>query len=115
MVPLIWLASAAQQKIWFTSLILCAGKRSLVRGAGICLIFAFGGMVIFGGAGSLMVGCLGWVDRMPAGVFFTHPLAVAMDGGRYLQTAAAVRLGHDKKCLLLMGLIHMDGGGLNAH
>ena len=115
MVPLIWLASAAQQKIWFTSLILCAGKRSLMIGAGICLIFALGGMVIFGGAGSVMVGCLGWVDQMPAGVFFMWPLAVAVDGGRYLRMASAVRPGYDKKCLLFMALIHLDGGGMNAH
>ena len=115
MVPLIWLASAAQQKIWFTSLISCAGKRSLVRGAGTCLIIAFGGIVIFGGAGSLMVGCLGWVDRTSAGVFFIWPLAVAVDGGRYLRAASAVRPGHDEKCLLLMALIHVDGGGLNVH
>ena len=114
MVPLIWSASVAQQKIWFTSLISCAGKRSSVRGAGICLIFAFGGMVIFGGAGSLMVGCLGQVDRMLARDFFLCPLAVAVDGGRYLQMASAVRPGHDEKCLLLMALIHMDGSRLNA-
>ena len=86
-----------------------------MRGAGTCLIFAFGGMVIFGSAGSLMVGCLGWVDRTPAGVFFIWLLAVAVDGGRYLQMTSAVRPGHDKKCLLLMALIHVDGGGLNAH
>ena len=86
-----------------------------MRGAGTCLIFAFGGMVIFGGAGSLMVGCLGRVDRMPARVFFIWPLAVAVDGGRYLQTASAVRPGHDEKCLLLMALIHVDSGRLNAH
>ncbi len=115
MVPLIWSASVAQQKIWFTSLISCAGKRSSGRGAGICLIFAFGGMVIFGGAGSLMVGCFGWVDRTLAGVFFIRPLAVAVDGGRHLRTASAVRLGHDEKCLLLMVLIHVDSGGLNVH
>ena len=69
----------------------------------------------FGGAGSLMLDCLGQVDWMPAGVFFIWPLAVAMDGGRYLWMASAVRPGHDKTCLLLMALIHIDGGGLNAH
>ena len=69
---------------------------------------------MFDGAGSVMVGCLGRVDWTPAEVFFLWPLAVAVDGGRYLRTASAVRPGHDKKCLLLMALIHVDGGGLNA-
>ena len=80
------------------------------------LIFAFGGMVAFGGAGILMVGGLGCMDHMPVGVFFfIRPFAVAVDSGRYFWTALALRPGHDENRLLLMALSHMDGGGLKAH
>ena len=51
----------------------------------------------------------------PAQVFFMWPLAVAVDGGRCLWTASVVRPGYDEKLWLLMALIHVDGGGLNAH
>ena len=55
------------------------------------------------------------VDRTPAGVFFMWPFAVAVESGRYHRTASAVRPGHEAYCLLLMALIHVDGGGLKAH
>lgn len=69
-VPSIWSASAAQQKIWLTSLASCGGDISFGSWGLMSLILAFGGIVMLGGAGMLMVGCLGRVDRTPAGVFF---------------------------------------------
>ena len=62
-----------------------------------------------------MVDCLGYVDRRPAHVFFMWLFAVAVELGKYFQTASVVSPGHDKDWLLFMALIHMDGGRLKAH
>ena len=51
----------------------------------------------------------------PASIFFRWPFAVEVDAGRYLQMALDMRPGQDVNRLLLMALIHVDGGGLNAH
>ena len=90
------LSIAAQQKIWFTLVFSCVGKRSLSLFAGTRLIFAFRGMVMFRGAGILILGCLGRVDHTTAGVFFMSSFAVAIDLGRYFPTASADRPGHDE-------------------
>jgi len=79
------------------------------------VLLVLGGIVIFGGAWILMIGCFGRVDLTPAGVFFMWPLAVAVESGRYFLTASVVRPGHEANCLLLIAVIHMDGGGLKAH
>lgn len=112
---MIWSASTAQQKRWFTLLVSCGGKKSELSLAGTSLIFAFGGMTKFGGTGTLMVSCLGCVDCTPAGDFFIWPVAVAVDSGKYFCTLLAVRPGQEENWLLLMALIHVDGEGLKAH
>ena len=112
--PSMWSANAAQQK-WLTSLTSCGRKKSVLFEAVISLTFAFGGMGIFGGAGILMIGLLGCMEQTPAGVFFMWPLAVAIESGRYLWTALAVRPGQEQYCSLLIALIYVDGGGRNAH
>lgn len=90
-------------------------EKSVLFEAVISLTFAFGGMGIFGGAGILMIGCLGHMKWAPAGVFFMWALAMAIESSRYLWPALAVRPGQVLNCLLLIALIHMVGGGLNAH
>ena len=45
-----------------------------------------------------MVGCLGHVEWTPAGDFCMWPFAVAVESGRYLQMALAVRPGHVQNC-----------------
>ena len=113
-VSLCWSANAAQQKMWFASLVSCFGKKSVSSPAGTSLMRAFCGMFMLAGTGILMVG-LGRVDRTPAGVFFMWPLAVVVEVGRYFLTASDVRPGHDANWLLVIALIHVDGGGLKAH
>ena len=63
----------------------------------------------------VIVGGFGCVERTPAGVFFMWPFAVAGESGRYCRTASAVRPGHEANWLLLMALIHVNGGGLKVH
>ncbi len=69
----------------------------------------------FGGAAIVLVGGFGQVDLIPAGIFFVWPFAVVVDAGRYLQMAWDMRPGQEANWLVLMALIHVDGGGLNAH
>ena len=53
------------------------------------------------------------VDNLFCGGCLAYPLIVAVDIGRYLQTAVAVSPNHPLKWLLLMAVIHVDAGGEN--
>ena len=112
-VPLSRSAIAAQQNTWLTSFSSAGGKRSSSLGTNWNLVI--GGLTVVLGVAVGPVGCFGVVDRTPAGVFLRCPFAVAVDSGRYFRTASAVRPGQVWNCLLLMALIHVEGGGLNAH
>ena len=112
-VPSIWLASAAQQKILLHALCSTAGNMSSLLYT--MLSFVFFVQITPGGAGNLMVDVFGLVLWTPFGIFFMCSFALAVKSGRYFLTTEAVSPRHDLKCPLLMGLIHVDGGGLNAH
>ena len=80
----------------------CGGKQSALSDGWSCVGMTIGGLwMVWKGAVR--------VDRTPAGVSFMCPFAVAVE------SASAVRPGHEENWLLLMALIHVDGGGLNAH
>ena len=111
-VPLIWSARAAQQKMWLHLLTSLLGARSALF---YTMLMLLGGSVTSGGAGVLRAGGFDWVLWTPLGTFFMCPLAVAVESGRYFLTAVGVRPGHDLKWPFFMASIHVDCGGLKAH
>ncbi len=78
--------------------------------AGTSLILVFGGIFTLVGAFILIMGCMGFIDCMPDGDFIICPFAATVDAGRYLCMASAMRLDHEKNCLLLIAVTHIAGG-----